>query len=997
MPPKSKSKIAPNQHDKRHESGLAPPGKRITKKLSNGHLNGQPNGKPTSSVPPSPLPSAGLTQGSKFPRTADSADAAEITQDHATPPQWTERDRIGSDVSLEEAGRCGEMGDVYQEAAPNVEAPGAACRRTSLNGAGATLSSVSTLLAYYPLRDAISILILLLSLPPTLVLVIQALFASLTFVPPTASISLSTLPNVKEIFNSSNFGYPALATILTVDLIFWVCWLPVWKPIQNIFLDLSQAVIAVSLSGASASANGPTYSIATCTVVVCAVHVLRYKAIHLTALDYLRSVIHKVDIGIQVDVPSFATNFVSSSPVDRGWIYTIFRIILGIHIVSQGVTTCIRRSLVKANEQSTNVPAITKSDTEAAAGSEPTARSNSVAADNVQHSSAAQSTDGRPPGPSPSHRDSKPRESVNKKKRKQANQVRSQQPLWAAIASTKVTFVKEMEQRDAFDDAREAARMNTNTSLASSNPNSTTNHIWISEVRDTGIFFSVELEAVAIESTEGEGDGMSLHSGIDRSKPFYVRINGAAWSSTRITMNPNEDDFAMRGDRYHGEIFGLAPLSSYKCEVVSTPSHKVLCSASIITQPAPTAEQSVSASSQAPHQTIRPSSPITTLKQSMQQAENKLNETRNRTKRNKKDQRAVHSDIKREINTLKSKLESSGGTDDKQEKRLMQINQHKNQAEEATAELKGQIEALGEIPEREIAESEGKRRQWQAASDTKTAASKDFERTKSEADRELSALKSEIGQTESKHEKLAARLTQRTQELENLSSKQEADMTAKQKRDLERTQIAQRREEEESKLRLHIVSFDTEWQTVNQKTHDAYQEIASLQSWSTQSAQPPPYPGYSSPPTPDNAFPGANGSLGSPQSAGFPNFGSQSFQSPLHSAHPSFSNPQGGPRGRSSSMLSQYSGFTDLEPDQPRQQYSWPVEGHASAGATMMDDQKEREGSSSLRSGSTGSNSPRPDARPVVPGPIAPPSKNKEKTHSPTQSSGAVGSARQVS
>lgn len=992
MPPKSKSKNAPNQHDKRHESGLAPPGKRITRKLSNGHLNGQPNGKPTSSVPPSPLPSASLNPPAKFPRTADPADAVEIAQDHATAPQWTERDRIGSDVSLEEAARLVEMGDAYQDPATSVEASGPACKTTSFNAAGCTLSSVSTLLAYYPLRDAISILILLLSLPPTLVLVIQALFASLTFVPPTASISLSTIPNVKEIFNSSNFGYPALATILFVDLIFWLCWLPVWKPLQNIFLDLSQAVIAVSLSGASASASGPTYSVATCTVIVCIVHVLRYKAIHLTALDYLRSVIHKMDIGLQVDVPSFATNFISSTPVDRGWMYTVFRTILGIHIVSQGVTTCIRRSLVKANEQSTNVPAITKSDTEAAPGSDPTSRSNSFV-EGVQQWNVAQSTDGRLPGPSPAHRDGKSRESVNKKKRKQANQVRSQQPLWAAIASTKVTFVKEMEQRDAFDDAREAAKMNTNTSYISSNPDSNNNRIWISEVRDTGLVFNVELEAVTMEITEIAQEGTTVGPGIDKSKPFYVRINGAAWSSTRITMNPTEDDLATRSDRYTGEIFGLAPLSSYKCEVVSAISHKVLCSVSVITEPAPTAEQSASVSSQPSHQSIRPSSPTTMLKQSIQQAENKLNETRNRTKRNKKDQRAVHSDIKREINNLKSKLESSGGADDKQEKRLMQITQHKNQAEEATAELKGQIEALGEIPEREVADSESKRKNWQAASDAKTSAGKDFDKARSEAERELSALKSEISQTESKHEKLATRLNQRIQELENLSAKQEADVTAKQKRDAERVQATQARENEETQIRYHLASFETEYQKVMQKVHDSYQEVAALSSWSNHFAQPPPYPGYSSPPTPDNAILGANGSIPSPQASGFPTFGlSQPFQSPHHSAHASLSNnQQGAPRGRSSSMLSQYSGFTDLEPDQPRQQYTWPVESHAIAGAMMADEQKERQGSSSLGSGSTGSNSPRPV---VSVGPIGPPSKNKDKTHSPTQSFGAVGSTR---
>ena len=289
MPPKSKTKNAPNQHDKRHESGLAPPGKRITKKHSNGQLNGQPNGKLVSSSSSPTQASAGLNQIFKYSRPADTAETSPQTsaKSHVRLLEGAERDRTYSDASLEEGGQCGEMAEAHEPASLAVDAHAPPCKDTTSAHTGTSTSSVSTILKYYPLRDAISILIVLLSLPPTLVLVIQTLFASLTFVPPTTSISLSTLPNIKEMFNSPNLGYPALATILIVDLIFWVCWLPVWKPVQGMFLDLSQAVIAVSLSGSAASTGGPTYSIATCTFIVCIVHVLRYKAIHLTALDYL--------------------------------------------------------------------------------------------------------------------------------------------------------------------------------------------------------------------------------------------------------------------------------------------------------------------------------------------------------------------------------------------------------------------------------------------------------------------------------------------------------------------------------------------------------------------------------------------------------------------------------------------------------------------------------------------------------------------------------------
>ncbi|WPH04291.1 Hypothetical protein R9X50_00718000 [Acrodontium crateriforme] len=992
MPPKAKSKNAPNQHDKRHESGLAAPGRRITKQRSNGLLNGHLNGKPISAVPAPALPATGLNSGFRFSHPVDDSTSHTSARDDGIAAGSVARARTSSETSVEEGGLYA-MADGQDTAptSPVVDVHAAAFKHKAQSANG-TMSTVSTILTYYPLRDAISILILLLSLPPTLVLVIQTLFASLTFVPPTAGISLSTLPNIKDMFNASNLGYPALATILIVDLIFWVCWLPVWKPLQSIFLDLSQAVIAISLSGAAAGSGGPTYSIASCTLIVCVVHVLRYKAIHLTALDYLRSVIHKLDIGVPFDVPPIATSFFSSVPIDRGWVFTIVRTILGIHIVSQGVTTCIRRSLVKANERDQSVPTISKSDTEATAGSEPASRLSSGFNESNQQSHVSSNSEGRASVLSPAQREGKSRESNTKKKKRQANQVRGQQPLWAAIASTKVTFVKEMEQRDAADDARDASSMNGKSSLtlATAAINATTNRIWISEVGATDISFSLDLSIdAAKESVDNIQEGLSIGAGIDKSKPFYVRVNGASWSSTRIMSSATgEQSNNLYGDRFDGEIYGLAPLSSYHCEIVGIASGSVLCTVSFITQAAPSAEQAAAIVPQPQHPALRPSSPITTLKQSIQSAEAKLNEIRNRTRKVKKDQRSVHSDIRKEINVLKSKLESSGGLDDKQERRLLQINQHKNQAEEATAELKGQIDALGEIPSAELAEFEAKRRVWQAARDAKIKATKDYDNAKAEADRELNALKAEICQTENKREKLASRHTQRTQELEKLASKHQSDMTAKQKREFERAQVFQARQDEENQFRLHINTMEAEYMTISAKTQETYQQIASLQSWSTR----PGFAGYTSPPTPEGTIAGINGTI-VPHMNGFSGLNQQAFQqSPFQFAV----QPVPVPRGRSSSMLSQYSGFTDDGDDMQfmeavQHPQTWPVHASAMAGNIMMDDRKESEGSGSNTNDSTGSNSPRPEAKPFVPskmGPIGPPS--SRNGHKATQSPGQV-------
>ncbi|GAB7361216.1 hypothetical protein MBLNU230_g1279t1 [Neophaeotheca triangularis] len=984
--PQKKAAKAPNQRDTRHDTGLAAPGRPVRKQRSNGQLGAAANvnGKPQTTTPvsPPPLPTTGLNQGFNFPRQKEGPSPSEPAsqpagREHAG-SAGPEKERTSSDASLDEVGPLGEVMDNMHDLAstPHVEAQ-ASAQKTVVSQTIGTLDKFATILSYYPLRDAISILILLLSLPPTLGLVVQTLFATLTFVPPSSGISLSTLPSVRELFNASNFGAPALATILIVDMIFYVCYLPLWTPLQGMFLDLSQAVMAVSLSGAASASTTSTYSITLCSLIVCVVHVLRYKAIHLTAFEYARSVLHKWDLVIPLDVTASSSTFGSPWP-NHGWTNTMFRTLLGIHIVSQGVTTCIRRYLSKANEQSSKVPTLARSDTDAGPTADAWVRA-SGGYDSTHNPALAGSTDSRPPGLPSAHRDSRIRESSTKKKRKQANQVRSHQPLWAAIASTKVTFVKEMEQRDAADDAREASAMESETPPTFASTITATDYLWICEVRDTGIVFRVELSPqAASENADRLEEGIVASAGIDKTKPFFVRVNGAAWSSTRILPVPAAEGEATKPtERFDGEIFGLAPLSSYHCEIVAMANQEALCSASLITQQTPSTEQASSTTAQPQHQALRPSSPISTLKQSIQSAETKLGEARNKARKSKKDLRAVNTDIKKENSNSRSKLDSSGGQDERQERRKMQLQQHLHQAEEATADFKNEIEAFGAIPEHELAKADARRRSWQAAKGAMSGAKKDAEAAQGDENRELTALKNEITAIESKHEKLQTRRAQRSRDLEKLVTQQNADLTVRQQHDFERAQELQARAEHERQMQFHISQMESETAQLSFKASEALNQVQTAHGWA--SSQPPPYPGYSSPGTPENTFPAPNGTL-SPQANGFPPFNAQSFNSPFHSQRPSLNQA---PRGRSSSMLSSYSGFTEPDDEdasyefEARQQQEWLLQANATAGAAQTDTypRKESDGSGNCEhthDGSAGSSSPRPDAKPFVPSAAAP-------------------------
>lgn len=531
----------------------------------------------------------------------------------------------------------------------------------------------------------------------------------------------------------------------------------------------------------------------------------------------------------------------------------------------------------------------------------------------------------------------------------------------------------------------------TNDTYSHSATNST-DRIWTCEVRDTDIKFGVELTPQsASENIKAASDISTISAGIDKSKPFFIRVNGAAWSSTRITTSASENDSS--GTWWGGEIFGLAPLSSYHCEVVGIGSQRVLCSANLITLPAPTAEQAASAPAQPQHQALRPSSPITTLKQSIQQAETKLLDIRNKSKKSKKDQRNANADVKRDINQLKSKVDGSGGMDDKQLRRQQQISQHKNQAEEATVDLKAQLENLGEIPADELAASESKRRAWQSAVDARNSANRDLEAAKSEADRAVNQLKTEIATALTKREKLTVRHQQRTEELEQAVTKQQADQTARYKHEVERTQRRHEIERQEGQLIQHINSMQAEFESLTQKTAEAYQQAANLQSWGPGA---PPGFNVSSPPTPENALPNLNGTF-SPNN-GFSAYGPMQYSNGFQPNVPA-------PRGRSSSMLSQYSGFTEDNEDyvyHTGHHNTWPMAGHAVAGAAVIDERNQSEGSGSGTNGSTASNSPKPvdaTAKPFTPAdaaakpfvPASRPSLGASGKKS-SQNAGAVGS-----
>ena len=562
-----------NQHNSRHENGVVAPGKRVTKQKSNGHLNGTLEGNPLTNALPALSPSAHTTIRLPDKRSSGTASASKGGLYRAD--NCEER-------SLESPkGALQGLPNGINHANGSVEHTH---RKIDVNAARNPLVHDNsiwhlalTILRSCPLGDTIAILIFLLSLPPTLLTVTNALFAVLTFITPTGA---STLPTTfHEIFQGSG-GTPSLATIFLTDIIGLILWLVMWTPVQTLSVELAQAVVATTLGGGTASKKKGSDRTLLCMSIVTASHVARHQWIPNRLFGYDWSAILS-SIPYVSRSPSFFSGgdlILARSP--GGW----FRILIALHILVQGLVHVARRWYQKRDYAQT-VSINKKSDPEAIAGS-PT-RPTSVATNDSNSPATIASSDVAVKLP-PTIAKDREKISAGKKKRKQGTYVRSQQPLWAAFAHTKVTVLREYEQSHTQSEIVESGATDTRN-LGNAPFLTEDGCVWISNVLptsfrfDTSYFMLPDPGGIDIEKHT-----IVASAGIDRSKPLYVRINDTDWTSTTIERSDATDDSA--DGRWVGEVFGLTPSSSYKCSFVQSEGDVVFHSSIVTTPPSLPAE-----------------------------------------------------------------------------------------------------------------------------------------------------------------------------------------------------------------------------------------------------------------------------------------------------------------------------------------------------------------------------------------------------------------------
>ncbi|KAF4300971.1 putative ubiquitination network signaling [Botryosphaeria dothidea] len=775
MPPKGKRNAA-NTHDKRHENGLAAPGKRIPKQRSNPALHGLANGKPPSSSPPLPPPD--LASHASCPAPGNAAVHATLPDtpmpdDRRLPAA---RGRTVSEAS-HDASDAGSVehanGTADSHSRLSLHRAAVHQHRSQMGHKGSTASTAMTIISSCPVWDVVAILIILLQLPSTVLTVIHLLFATLTFVPPSSTASLSSLPSFSEVFKGSQ-GMPSLGTIVLCDLFALIIWgfLPMFA--QGVAFDLAQAVIAISLGGAAAGKGGVSQSVLVCGGIIFFSHAYRHRSIRHYVLRYLHFVLSRGGFDIFTPPPSDSI-YPESPHVSHGW----------------------------------------------------------------------------------------PR-SAN---------------------STDVNHIGNVHFKAGED------------------------RVWVLDVGATEITFGASVvEKSTAKENGGEEQESSLGAGIDKSKPFYVRLNGTNWASTYITsacQDQKSGDGAM--SKWSGKIFGLTSQQNYKCEFVRTDDRITIHSTSLITQAAPSAEQA-SAVSPPAHQTLRPQSPRTLLRNNVTNLEHELQELKMQQKRNQRSHGKALAAAKKEVDAVEGKIQTSGGNDDRLKQKKRQLSEAIRQAEEAASDMSTQNSSLANIPEEDLAEFKAEERNWRKEKDRLTAATEELDRCKAEADKEVTNAESEYASIVKKRERLQARQAKLNEQHERLSSLNAQDQDAQTRKLNERAALMATRAQHESQYLSQILNNEHNAMEIQNKTMYINQQIQHLQALLQQPQNPSP---PAVPTTPEGPLPGTTGNAAH-------NF------TPVFHFPPLAGQINGTPgsltregRGRSSSMLSDMSGFTDHNVDPP--------------------------------------------------------------------------------
>jgi hypothetical protein len=908
---------AASHRDTRHENGLVGPAKRSSDKKGSGQLDSSArrSDQGVAGAAGQSTPANGLTNGSYKHCVYDASNDSRANDD-------PRRSSLGavSEMSSDSSNSGGANGVVD---AGHRQIDVNAMKNADVHRDSGPFDLATTVLKTLPMQDTLAILIILMHVPSLSLTVIYTIFTFLTFVPPVTTSSGMNI-NLAEIFDG-NSTMPSLVTVLCMDFFFLLIWLFLWGPIQDAILDFAKPVIAITLGGGTSTRDGTSRGLTTCFMWVVGHHLLRGTKAH-----WGRVARHIPEHWRIPHVFNSSLN-PTSSVYDKRSAYGWVRSVLAIHILTQGIVRYVREWYLRREKANASVGA---SDPEA--GKPP-----SVVGDMANEGGFA--TPDTETG-----LQSAPPVSTSKKRRKQSTQVRLQQPLWAALASTKIVVVKEYELSHA---ASESAGTNATDihNLGNAPFNNQPSQIWISYIGSDEVCFSTshfpEIDDDAPRSVESSGED-SRPSNIDTSKPFYVRVNNAVWQPTRMFPIEESPEDSREGVRWTGDIYGLRPASKYECEFLDSQTDKVLFSTSIRTIQATQREaDGVPPPVANGQRSLRPDSPATTLRTSLAAVELKFNEEKSRLKTLRKEFKNRASSLRKDNELLDNQLASAGNHDEKFRQKIRQQELGKTQAERETKEITEQLKNFDHSPDL-LEHKKRVERQYSSEKKVFDTAQKAFKEHKVGLEKEIKAKEVEKSNLNTRRNKVATRIAKVENELANITDANNRGLDEAERRNQERNvwqehvagieanyneRLAQVRADNAARAE-HIRNAQMQLQSfhefINSANGMAYEladaghphlgppfqpTTTTTSTWNPDPTAPPHYP--------TGLWQGSSDVLPSVSAPALP---SMSLWQPPPTAS-SFEPRVTRSRGRSSSMLSNVSGFTQSSDEEYA---SPPMESH---------------------------------------------------------------------
>ena len=854
------SAAARKSHNNRHEHGLVGPGKKVSKQKSNGNLNGASSGSAPSSGPSSQID----LSASRSSSDTAIAPAVAVTKANGTVDLKSDGNEKGylnghgkgtSDMSNGQVNGAVSQNGVSGQSSRRADKSTMSNKRSGSNASVNPLQLAATILKSCPMYDTIAILIFLLQLPPMVLTLVQFLFASLTFLPPSGA-SAGSLTSNFDIFQGPA-GTPSLGTMIAMDgfcLLFWGLFMWTWA--QNFALDLAHVQVAITLGGGGSGKNGGVNAM--CVLIVLVLHLVRSKGIQDFVLGHLVSTkIVSPDILSQYShlMPAeFRRTEPQASP---SWI----RSLLAVHILAQAGTAMARRSMAK-NRSPAPPRSGKRVDTEASAGSQ-------AQIDSAFESGASVSSyigaDGQLVAPA-GIKDGRDRLLSAKKRRRQAAQVRNRQPFWAALSNIKVTVMREYEHSRALTRTGRGLTMSEEDLQGVSLDDGL---VWITEVDSSSIKFAAG-DFAMVDDLSGSGACEAGRLGNEEMEPFYVSVNGALWATVAI-YKVSEVPKGSNVVQWRGEISGLAPNCAYTCSFVRSDTDEEICVMSVKTPATADAEQgkrallspyahslipeAVSSVPAPPQPSYRPSSPTTTLKNSIINAEAKVNEKRSRLKKTKNDHKLAASKIRKELDNFNHRLHS--GTDEnRQKQRSLQLERTIRQTEEATAFLEVQLDNMEHIPEEELEEWSTQKAKFDRELELFNSAKEELASARSSVAREVSSLESDLNSTIQRRERLQTRRARVHDQFERIVSANAQGLNERERRAAEQFAREQDQAKLEANFNEQFASITQSIQEYQLRTNQLWQRASALEQAIQQQQQQMLMD--SEPLTPEGNLPGTN-------------------------------------------------------------------------------------------------------------------------------------------